>query len=132
MKIAILGAGNNAYGLAAFIADAGHTPILWSPSGTKAVALAKGTALTATGAVEFEGAVDVAGSCKDAVASADLVMIAMPVNGHKAAIDAMVDHLKPATPVIISSHSSFAALYLSRALKQAGKDCRSSPGAQRF
>ncbi|QQM30909.1 NAD/NADP octopine/nopaline dehydrogenase family protein [Martelella lutilitoris] len=121
MKIAILGAGNNAYGLAAFIADAGHAPVLWSPSGSNAVELARGTALMATGAVEFEGPVGVAASCADAVGNADLVMIAMPVNGHRSAIDAMTDHLKPGTPVIISSHSSFAALYLARALKEAGK-----------
>lgn len=121
MKIAILGAGSNAYGLAAFSAEAGYQPVLWSPSGTRGRALAEGQMLEATGAVEFEGPVGVAASCADAVEGADLVMIAMPVNGHRMAIDALVPALKSGTPVIISSHSSFAALYLSRALKQAGK-----------
>ncbi|AJY45641.1 NAD/NADP-dependent octopine/nopaline dehydrogenase family protein [Martelella endophytica] len=121
MKIAILGAGSNAYGLAAFTADAGHEPVLWSPSGSRGRGLAEGQMLEATGALEFEGPVGVADTAAEAVSGAGLVMIAMPVNGHRMAIDALVPALDPGTPVIISSHSSFAALYLSRALKKAEK-----------
>lgn len=123
MKIAILGAGSIAFGLAATLASAGHNPLLWSPSGKGTRELLGGAPLVSTGAVEFEGVIGVAATCAEAVRDADLVLIAMPVNAHRMAIDALTPALKPATPVIISSHSSFAALYLSRALAGAGKSC---------
>ena len=120
MRIGILGAGSIAFGMAAFLAKAGHEPVLWSPSGARTQALAKGQPLSATGAVEFSGPVTVAGECKEAVTGADAVVIAMPANGHRMAFDAALAYLQPDQPVIISSHSSFGALYLSKKLAERG------------
>ncbi|MDP9772299.1 UNVERIFIED_ORG: opine dehydrogenase [Rhizobium sp. SORGH_AS 755] len=118
MRIAILGAGSIAYGMAAFLANAGHHPCLWSPSGRSAKPLSEGEPLVATGALDFVGPVEVAATCETAIADADAVIIAMPANGHRAAIDAALPHLRSELPVIISSHSSFGALYLSKRLSE--------------
>ncbi|MER9657271.1 NAD/NADP octopine/nopaline dehydrogenase family protein [Mesorhizobium sp. M0152] len=118
MRVSILGAGAIAYGLAAYLAEAGHDPMLWSPSGERTKALATGESLTATGAIEATVSVRIAKDCKEAVATADVVMIALPANGHKKVMDAAAPYLREGMPVIISSHSSFGALYLSRQLAQ--------------
>lgn len=120
MRIAILGAGAIAFGMAAFLGKAGHQPVLWSPSGARTRRLAAGASLTATGAVEFSGPVAVAETCGEAVDGADAVVIALPANGHRAVFDAAAPHLKADQPVIISSHSSFGALYLSKRLAERG------------
>ncbi|MCX8998310.1 NAD/NADP octopine/nopaline dehydrogenase family protein [Rhizobiaceae bacterium BDR2-2] len=120
MRIAILGAGAIAFGMAAFLAKAGHQPVLWSPSGGRARKLADGAPLTATGAVEFSGPVAVAGDCGEAVSGADVVVVALPANGHRMVFDAALPHLKSGQPVIVSSHSSFGALYLSKRLAARG------------
>ncbi|MGH6762135.1 MAG: NAD/NADP octopine/nopaline dehydrogenase family protein [Phyllobacterium sp.] len=120
MRVSILGAGAIAFGIAAYLAKAGHDPMLWSPSGKRTQKLAVGEPLVATGAVEYSGPVRVARDCAEAVREADAVIIAMPTNGHRAAIDAAVPYLREGQPVIISSHSSFGALYLSRKLAERG------------
>lgn len=117
MRVSILGAGAIAYGLSAYLAEAGFSPLLWSPSGERTKALAAGELLKATGAIEATVPVRIATDCSEAIAEADVVMIALPAYGHKMVIDAAVLHLREGTPVIISSHSSFGALYLSRKLK---------------
>ena len=120
MRIGILGAGSIAYGTAAFLAAAGHEPVLWSPSGARGRKLAEGAPLTATGAVEFSGPVAVAADCAEAVTGADAVLVALPANGHRHVFDAAAPHLKSGQPVIVSSHSSLGALYLAKKLAARG------------
>ena len=120
MRVSILGAGAIAFGVAAYLARNGHDPMLWSPSGKRTRALAEGEALVAKGAVEFSGKVRVARDCAEAVRDSEVVIIAMPANGHRVAFDAAIPHLRPGQPVIISSHSSFGALYLSKGLAARG------------
>ncbi|MER9677263.1 NAD/NADP octopine/nopaline dehydrogenase family protein [Mesorhizobium sp. M0208] len=118
MRVSILGAGAIAYGLAAYLAEVGHDPMLWSPSGVRTKALAAGELLKATGAIEATVPVRIAKNCKEAVATADVVMIALPANGHKKVMDAAAPYLSQGMPLIISSHTSFGALYLSKQLSQ--------------
>ncbi|OQM74633.1 NAD/NADP octopine/nopaline dehydrogenase family protein [Manganibacter manganicus] len=118
MRVSILGAGAIAYGLAAYLAEAGHDPMIWSPSGQRTEALAAGELLEATGCIEATVPVRAAGDCKDAIANADVVVIALPAYGHRMAMDAAVPHLVDEMPVIISSHSSLGALYLSKRLAE--------------
>lgn len=120
MRIGILGAGAIAFGVAAFLAKAGHEPVLWSPSGARVRKLAAGALLTATGAVEFSGRVQVAHNCAEAVSGTDAIIIALPANGHRLVFDSALPYLKSGQPVIISSHSSFGALYLSKRLAERG------------
>ncbi|MEP7456217.1 NAD/NADP octopine/nopaline dehydrogenase family protein [Phyllobacterium sp. SB3] len=120
MRVGILGAGAIAYGCAAYLADAGHSPVLWSPSGNRTRQLAEGEKLVATNAVEGAFTIAVAQNCAAALDKADVVLIALPAYGHKAVMDAAAPHLRPGQPVIISSHTSFGGLYLSRLLAARG------------
>lgn len=116
MRVSILGAGAIAYGMAVHLARSGHQPMLWSPSGQRTAELAAGAPLVASGAVEGRFKVDIAPSCAAAVAHGEVVLVALPAYGHRAVLDAAAPHLRPRQPVIISSHLSFGALYLSHLL----------------
>ncbi|WP_031200273.1 NAD/NADP octopine/nopaline dehydrogenase family protein [Mesorhizobium sp. LSHC414A00] len=118
MRVSILGAGAIAYGLAAYLAQSGHSPMLWSPSGHRTRTLATGELLKATGDIEATVPVRIAKDCRDAIDHADVVVIALPAYGHKMVMDAAVPHLADGIPVIVSSHSSFGALYLSKRLAE--------------
>jgi opine dehydrogenase len=120
MRIGILGAGSVAFGTAAFLAQSGHEPVIWSPSGKGAAALAKGGMLTARNAVTGVFPVAVAATPEAALADARAVLIALPANGHRAVMQAVAPHLAPGQTVIISSHASFGALYLAQLLAQRG------------
>lgn len=116
MRVGILGAGSIGFGCAAFLEQAGHDPILWSPSGSRTKELAAGAPLRAINAIEGEFHPRVAATCADAVAGADVVLIAVPGYGHRAVMDALALHLGADQTVVISSHTSFSALYLSKLL----------------
>jgi opine dehydrogenase len=120
LRVSILGAGAVAYGAAAFLARAGHDPLPWSPSAKRTAALAAGEPLVARNAIEGTFAVRIASSCAEAVADADAVLLALPANGHKLVLDAAAPHVRAGQPVIISSHASLGALYLSRLLARRG------------
>ena len=120
MRVAILGAGSIAYGGAAFLSQQGHDPVLWSPSGKRAQALAGGESLIAKGAVEGRFSIAVAASCAEALEGAGVVFVALPANGHKLVMDAAAPHLKEGQTVIVSSHTSFSGLYLSKLLARRG------------
>lgn len=120
MRVTILGAGAIAYGLAAFLADAGHNPLLWSPSGERTRNLASGAPLVSSGALTAVVRVRTAADCEEALRDADVVILAMRANGHRLALDAAAPFLREGQPVIISSHSSFGALYLSKLLADRG------------
>ena len=120
MTVGIIGAGAIAYGAAAFLENAGHRAILWSPSGERTKRLAAGEKLVATGAVEGAFSPGVAASAKVLVDAADVLMIALPGYGHKAVMDAIVPHVRSDQTILISSHASFGALYLSRLFAERG------------
>jgi opine dehydrogenase len=120
MRVAILGAGAIAYGAACYLSQAGHDPILWSPSGRRTAELAVGQPLVATGAIAGKFNPRIAASCVQCVAESDVVLFALPAYGHKFAFDAAGPHLREGQPVIVSSHLSFGALYLSRLLGARG------------
>jgi opine dehydrogenase len=120
VAVGIAGAGAIAFGAAAFLESAGHRPILWSPSGEGTKRLAAGEKLVAKGAVEGTFQPGVASSAKDLAECSDVLMIALPAYGHKSVMDAVAPHIRPDHVVLISSHASFGALYLSRLLAKRG------------
>lgn len=120
MKVTILGAGGVAFGTAAFLKQAGHSPMVWSPSGKSTEAFRGGAPLIAKGAIEFEFTPRIATDCAQAVNDADVLMMCLPGFCHKTTMDAMAPHIREGQPVIISSHSSFGALYLSQLLAARG------------
>lgn len=120
VTVGIVGAGAIAFGAAAFLENAGHKPILWSPSGEGTRRLAVGEKMVATGAIKGTFQPGVASSAKDLVGRADVLMVALPAYGHKRVMDAVAPHIRPGQTVIISSHASFGALYLSKLLARRG------------
>ncbi|RGP35138.1 NAD/NADP octopine/nopaline dehydrogenase family protein [Pseudotabrizicola alkalilacus] len=123
MRVAIAGAGGIGYSYAAFLANRGHSSVIWSPSNRRGEALAQGKPLVAHGALEGQFDVFVATDPKALLSGASVVILALPAYGHKQVIDRLLPHLKSGQSVIISAHLSFSALYFSRGLATRGLDC---------
>lgn len=117
-RIGIAGAGSIAFGSACLLVQSGHDVTIWSPSGEGA-AMLHDAPLQAEGAIAGRFPVTVAAEARD-LARADVVMIALPAYGFETVLDALAPHIRPGQPVIISSHISFAALYLNRVLTARG------------
>lgn len=120
MRVGIVGAGSIAFGSSAFLEQQGHKTTLWSPSGERTKAIAKGEPLVANGAVEGTFHPAAAESAKDLVEGSEVLLIALPAYGHKTVLDAIAPYVRAEQTVIFSSHASFGALYLSRLLAQRG------------
>lgn len=118
IRVGIAGAGSIALGTAALLADQGHDPMLWSPSGSATRDLDKG--VTAEGALDLTLSPRIARTAKDVVDENDVLIVALPAYGHKAVMDALAAHVRSGQHVIISSHASMGALYLMRRLKARG------------
>ena len=120
LRVGIAGAGAIACGNAAVLIQAGHDVALWSPSGARTGGLADGQSLVISGAIEGKFDPSVAPSAAELVRGRDVIIVALPANGHKAVLDALAPNIGPSQTVIISSHASFGALYLARLLAARG------------
>ncbi|HIC79495.1 MAG TPA: NAD/NADP octopine/nopaline dehydrogenase [Kiloniellaceae bacterium] len=120
LSVGIAGAGAIAFGAAALLEHSGHKAALWSPSGARTERLAAGEPLAASGAVEGAFHPRVATSAADLAEKAEIILIALPGYGHKAVFDALAPHLRAGQTILISSHASLGALYLSRLLAERG------------
>jgi len=118
--VGLAGAGSIAFGTAALLHEAGHDPMLWSPSGNSTGELAQGLALTATGAVETQFSPRIAASAAQLARDNDVLIIALPGYGHKTVVDALVPHVEVRHQVIVSSHASLGAVYLKQRLAERG------------
>ena len=67
---------------------------------------------------EFEPAI--AHSAQELAETNDALIIALPATGHKNVMDALAPHIREGQHVIISSHASFGAVYLTQALAARG------------
>ena len=119
-KVGLAGAGSIAFGTAAVLHEAGHDPMLWSPSGAGTADLAGGAALTATGAVECSLTPRIADSARTLARDNDVLIIALPGYGHKAVLDALAPHIEARHHVVVSSHASLGAVYLMQLLAERG------------
>jgi opine dehydrogenase len=120
MRVAIIGSGGIGRGYLACLAHLGHSPILWSPSGAAEIDFAGGASLDVSGHLKCSIRPVIARNCAEAVDKADAVIVAVRGSGFRAVLDTLAPHLKSNQTVIISSHSSFAALYLHRLLAGLG------------
>lgn len=120
-RIGIAGAGAVALGNAAFLEQAGHGVTLWSPSGRGTAELAReGATLRSTGAIEGMFHPAVAASARALCEAADVIVLALPANGHRMVMEALAPHLRAGQAVIISSHASLGALHLGGLLAARG------------
>ena len=118
MKIGIAGSGAIGLATAAWLSQrehGGHAVTVWSPrsssSGFDATSLRE-VPLTSTGLLQTETRVAVADTAAALAAGADVLLIAVPVNGHRHVMDALLPHLRHGQTVIISAMGSLSALYL--------------------
>jgi opine dehydrogenase len=121
MNIGIIGTGGIGYASAAWLAHAGHVVSVWSPGGSSAAALHEGP-LRSTGVLEAQVPVGVAASAAELARNARILLIAVPVNGHRRVMDALLPHLVAGQTVIVSSMSSLSSLYLFERAQQSGVD----------
>lgn len=120
VKVGIAGAGSIAFGTAALLCANGHDPMLWSPSGEGTKELAAGAELAALGALEVTCAPRIAADAAALAQENDVLVIALPGYGHKMVMDALAPHIRNGQHVIISSHMSLGAIYLSGLLEKRG------------
>jgi opine dehydrogenase len=121
MRIAILGAGAAARAAAAYLLTRGHEPVIWSPSGKSAAAFRDGI-LAVEGEIGGEFRLTVAGSAEASMEDAELVMVALPANGHRMVYDEIARHASPGQVILISAQPVLGAFALQERLRQAGKD----------
>ncbi|MGI9451195.1 MAG: NAD/NADP octopine/nopaline dehydrogenase family protein [Geminicoccaceae bacterium] len=120
LTVGIAGAGAIAFGCAALLEKNGHRPMLWSPSGERTAELASGVSLSADGAIEGRFHPAIASEAAELAADSSVILIALPAYGHKAVFDALAPYVRDDHTVLISSHASFGALYLSKLLSARG------------
>ena len=119
-RIGIAGAGSIAFATAALVAESGHDPMLWSPSGTGTAALVDGTPLTAKGALDTVLTPRIAATAEQLAEENDCLMIALPAYGHRPVMEALAPRVRNGQHVVISSHASLGAIYLSQQLAARG------------
>jgi opine dehydrogenase len=122
MRVAIIGSGGIGRGYLAYLTHQGHHATLWSPSGAAKKHFAGGATLDVAGHLQMSFRPIVAPTCAEAIDRAEAIVIAVQASGFRSVLDEMAPYVKSGQTIIISSHSSFAALYLQRLLAQRGID----------
>jgi opine dehydrogenase len=136
-QVGIAGAGAVAFATAAILSSNGHDVMLWSPSGEGTKDLQTPTAIigshpldtespreatvTASGAIEYKFAPRIASSSEQLVKENNVLLVCLPANGHKQVFDELAPYLSSSLNhkhVIISSHASLGALYLTQAIEE--------------
>eukprot|EP00547_Thalassionema_nitzschioides_P016818 CAMPEP_0194237796 /NCGR_PEP_ID=MMETSP0158-20130606/4690_1 /TAXON_ID=33649 /ORGANISM="Thalassionema nitzschioides, Strain L26-B" /LENGTH=455 /DNA_ID=CAMNT_0038971899 /DNA_START=9 /DNA_END=1373 /DNA_ORIENTATION=+ len=131
LRVGIAGAGAIAFGTAALLQQQqleqqNHVaPMLWSPSG-RCFLDEESNNLSAMFGEEEEDALlfrpRIATNAKQLVQENDVILIALPANGHKQVFDELSPFLgtRKDQQIIISSHMSLGALYLSQQIISQG------------
>ncbi len=96
-RVGIAGTGAIALASAAWLRQAGHGVTMWSPGGQGAEAL-RTQALEASGIQSFSVTVEVADDAAGLCAASDVLLLALPVNGHKRVMDALLPSCATARP----------------------------------
>lgn len=119
MNVAIVGAGAIALGSAAILDAGGHRVAVWSPSGRGTRVLARRGVLDYAGVVAGQAQPSVIADLSE-IAGFDVVLIAVPANGHRAVMEALAPHLGAQHMVIVSGALSLSPLYLSKLVAARG------------
>ncbi|HWJ87188.1 MAG TPA: NAD/NADP octopine/nopaline dehydrogenase family protein [Pelagibacterium sp.] len=120
MRIAILGAGAIARASAAYLLTRDHTPVIWSPSGKGADGY-RDTPLVVEGEIRGDFRPEIAESAADAIAGADLILVALPANGHRLVYDHIARSATPEQPIVINAQPVLAGYALEARLRDEGK-----------
>ena len=80
--------------------------------------------LSATGALDVTLHVACLENAKELATTNDVILIAVPINGHRKVMDELLPHLRSGQTVIVSSMGSLSSLYLFEAAVSRGLDLR--------
>lgn len=119
-RVGIAGTGAIALASAAWLRQAGHGVMLWSPGGQGAEAL-RTQPLEAIGVQPCTVTVEVADDAERLCLASEVLLLALPVNGHRRVMDALLPFLRDGQTVIVSSMASLSALYLHESARHAGR-----------
>ena len=120
LRIGIVGTGAIALASAIWLRQAGHEVLLWSPRGTDAAPL--GTqALACMGLHPCTVAAGFVQGLAELCGDADVLLLALPVNGHRRVMDRMLPFVRDGQVVIVSSMASLSSLYLYENARRAGR-----------
>lgn len=120
-KVGIIGAGGIGLAYAAWTASRGNGVTIWNGRSSDQPSLGR-FKLHATGVFEGSVSIDRVNNAEDTVSAADVVIICLPVNAHRQAIDAALPSLRSGQTVIVSSMGSLSALYLRERARNLGVD----------
>lgn len=118
LKVGIIGAGSIGLACAAWGAERGHDITLWAPR--NGAAALQDNPLVSTGVLASSHRIRLVEYAQALSAQADVLLIAVPVNGHRFVMDALLPHLRSGQQVIVSAMKSLSALYLYEAAQARG------------
>ncbi|MBL8591024.1 MAG: NAD/NADP octopine/nopaline dehydrogenase family protein [Methylobacteriaceae bacterium] len=116
MRVGVVGTGPVGLGCAALLASRGHEPVLWSP---RAAPRGASRRIEAVGLFAWRGDVRVAREAPE-LTGCEAIVICVLGAGHRATFEALAPIVRDGQSVIISSHASLGALYLSRLVAARG------------
>ncbi len=119
MRVGVAGTGAVGLGCAALLDANGHQPLLWAPRGSPDAGRRR--IVETSGLFTHRCETPVAADIGE-FAAMDVIIVCVLGNGHRAVFEALAPVLRSGQSVIISSHASLGALYLSRLIAERGLD----------
>ncbi len=130
MRIAVLGAGSLGFAYAAFLASRGHDVAIWSPSGAGIRGLVEnGGRLRSDGKVVGEFVVRPCTDLQVAVDESDVVIFALPANGHETVMFSAAPFFRSAQIILVTPVAALSASVLAKYIADRGSNpliCASS------
>lgn len=121
MNIAVLGAGNSGYAMAAHLALSGHKVRLWNRSYSTIAELLKTNTIYCQGAIDGEAKLDLVTTHMDeAVENAELILVTTPASAHADVARQLAKHIRKPVTIILNPGRTFGALEFNCVLKQCG------------
>lgn len=121
MKIAVLGAGNSGYAMAAHLTMNGHEVRLWNRSHSTIAELMTDNIIYCQGAIEGEAEIDlVTIDMAEAIEGVELILVTTPASAHADIAEQLADHIKRPTTIILNPGRTFGAIEFDNILFQYG------------
>jgi hypothetical protein len=124
--IGIVGAGNSAHALAAYLSSLGHHITLYARQPEKIAAIARDKAITAVGRVEGTFPIaQVTGDVATLCAASETIFLATVTTAYRDVIQTMIPHLRPGQAIVAFSSKLCGSLEIAQTLQESGvKDVR--------
>lgn len=121
MKIAVLGAGNSGFAMAAHLAMNGHQVRLWNRSYSTIAELLETNTIYCQGAIEGEAKIDLVTTHMDeAVEDVELILVTTPASAHADIAAQLAKYIERPVTIILNPGRTFGAIEFDSVLKQCG------------